>query len=74
MIYYTLIEGSLEEYVHTHTHTHTHTQTGSVPLGIAAEMGHIQTIQRLVGARANVNHQNKVMVIEGYMYRKYSLM
>ena len=48
-----------------HTHTHTHTtiiQDGAVPLGIAAKKGHTQTVQKLLKARANVNHQNKVMI------------
>lgn len=33
----------------------------SVPLGIAAERGHPQTVERLLKGGANVNHQNKVM-------------
>ena len=39
----------------------THLQTGYVPLVAAAEKGHTQTVERLLEARANVNHQNKVM-------------
>ena len=40
-----------------------HTQYGDVPLEIAARQGHIQTVQRLLEARADVNQQNKVMTI-----------
>lgn len=36
-------------------------KSGDVPLGIAAEKGHIQIVQRLLKARASVNHQNKVV-------------
>ena len=37
-------------------------QDGAVPLGIAAEHGHSQTVQRLMEAGAIINHQKKVMV------------
>ena len=36
-------------------------QYGNVPLGIAASEGHTETVQRLLEAGANVNHQDKVM-------------
>ena len=38
-------------------------QHGSVPLGIAAHEGHTQTVQRLLEAKASVNHQNKVVYV-----------
>ena len=41
--------------------SHSLLQNGSVSLGIAAKKGHTETVQRLLEARANVNHQNKVM-------------
>ena len=48
----------------------THTQYGSVPLGIAANKGHTQTVQRLLEARANVNQQNKVICMAPDSYVK----
>ena len=41
--------------------SHSILQYGSVPLVIAAEKGHTETVQRLLEAGANVNHPNKVM-------------
>ena len=36
-------------------------QDGYVPLTAAAGEGHVQIVQRLLEAEANVNHQDKVM-------------
>ena len=41
--------------------SHSLLQYGNVPLVVAAENGHTETVQRLLEAEANVNHQNKVM-------------
>ena len=35
----------------------------SVPLGIAAQKGFIEIVRILLGAGANVNHQNKVRYV-----------
>ena len=41
--------------------THSLLQYGAVPLEVAAQKGHTETVQRLLEAGANINHQNKVM-------------
>ena len=38
--------------------------TLSIPLGIAAEKGHQDTVKRLVEGEANINHQNRVRTVE----------
>ena len=40
--------------------SHSLLQYGNVPLGIAAQKGRTETVQRLLEAGANFNHQNKV--------------
>ena len=47
-------------------------QFGFVPLEIAAEHGHTETVQRLLEAGANINHQNKVCVF-GCLHLQYTL-
>ena len=41
--------------------SHSILQYGAVPLEVAAQKGHTGTVQRLLKAGTNVNHQNKVM-------------
>ena len=47
--------------------SHSLLQYGAVPLGIAAEKGNPETVQRLLEAGANVNHQDKVMTHNCYL-------
>ena len=51
-----------------------HTQYGSVPLGIAAENGHTETVQRLLELGANIDQQNKVkfLIKEGWLLKLFA--
>ena len=40
-------------------------QDGAVPLEVAAQKGHTETVQRLLVAGTTVNYQDKVIVIPG---------
>ena len=44
----------------------------SVPLGIAAEMGHKQTVERLLKEQVDINHQDEVRNII-MLYNAYAL-
>ena len=36
----------------------------SIPLGVAAQQGHLDTVKRLVEGGSNIDHQNKVRTLE----------
>ena len=55
--------GNCEQYYSFYLQPHIHVQAGNVPLGTAAENGHLHVVERLLEARASVNHQNKVMIM-----------
>lgn len=46
-----------------HTSLDAYVKVGDVPLGIAAQMGHVQTVERLLQAKANINYQNEVCTL-----------
>lgn len=51
-------------------------ETRSVPLGIAAEKGHTQTVEKLLEGKANVDYQNEVRkttsIVKAH-HREYSV-
>ena len=43
-------------------------QTGSTPLYIACQTGHIPVVERLIAAKADINHQKKVPILHITMF------
>ena len=51
---------------------HTLTQNGNIPLGIASENGHAETVQRLLEEGAMTNYQKEVCLSVKY-HQKFFL-
>ena len=52
---------------HTHTHTHTHTQTKNqvdqTALIVASSAGHVEVVQELIKAGANLEAKKRVSIV-----------
>ena len=60
-----------KDIVHTYRHTYyANVKDGFAPLGMAAQQGHLQTVQSLLQAGANINHQAEVTInyVALYLY------
>ena len=53
----------VSEYTHSPSLSSSQEQR-SIPLGITAQNGHLDTVKRLVVGGCNVNYQNKVRTLE----------
>ena len=51
--------------MHTHTHTHTHTlkQIGQTALIVASSAGHVEVVQELIKAGANLEAKEWVSIV-----------
>ena len=48
---------------HTHTHTHTKNQDGRTALIVASSAGHVEVVQELIKAGANLKATKRVSIV-----------